>query len=54
MNTTATRNKGVKNKTELFLWVKSVNKNHVKRMAKKGDTTMSKYVERLIEEDRKK
>jgi hypothetical protein len=51
---TAARNKGVKNKTELFLWVKGVNKNHVRRQAKKGETTMSKYVEGLIEQDRKK
>ena len=51
---TQKRNKGVRNKTELFLWVKDVNKNYVRKQAAKEELTMSKYVERLIEKDRKK
>lgn len=43
--------KGVKNKTELFLWVKPETKEHVRRMAEKKEVTLSKYAESVLLKD---
>jgi len=44
----------VRNKTELFLWVKENTKEHVRKMAEIEETTMSKYAESLLIKDMNK
>jgi hypothetical protein len=46
--------KGVKDKTELFLWVKPETKEHVKKMSGVKEMTMSKYVESVLSKDLKR